>query len=74
MRGQNHLPYARRIGAYMWMKANFRRTNVDTKLKLTYVKDTYLNVSRITLNTCYGLILFSLQVQIHYKACKLIVF
>ena len=26
-------------------KANFRRTNVATKLKLTYVKDNFLDVS-----------------------------
>lgn len=29
----------------MVIQANFRRTNVATKLKLTYVKDTFLDVS-----------------------------
>ena len=32
---------AHKIGA---CSANFRRTNVATKLKITYIKDTYLNV------------------------------
>lgn len=34
---------ANKIGA---CSANFRRTNVATKLKITYIKDEYLNVSR----------------------------
>lgn len=33
---------AHKIGA---CSANYRRTNVATKLKITYIKDTYLNVS-----------------------------
>ena len=28
-----------------WYQANFRRTNVATKLKVTYVKDLFLDVS-----------------------------
>ena len=35
---------AHRIGA---CSANYRRTNVATKLKVTYIKDTYLNVSMV---------------------------
>ena len=32
-------------GLILPRKANFRRTNVATKLKLTYVKDNFLDVS-----------------------------
>lgn len=35
--------------------ANFRRTNVITKLKITYVKDTYLDVR---LDICTVMALF----------------
>lgn len=38
---------ANKIGA---CSANFRRTNVATKLKITYIKDTYLNVCAMFLS------------------------
>lgn len=38
---------ANKIGA---CSANFRRTNVATKIKITYIKDTYLNVRRFSLS------------------------
>lgn len=48
MLGDGQTPYdqahdgeANSIGS---CSANFRRTNVITKLKITYVKDTYLDV------------------------------
>ena len=47
-----HAQYASFFGTYTWKysivpprKANFRRTNVATKLKLTYVRDNFLDVS-----------------------------
>ena len=48
---QAHDGHANSLGS---CQANFRRTNVITKLKITYVKDAYLDVR---LHTCVVLTL-----------------
>lgn len=51
-------------------QANIRRTNVATKLKVTYLKDEYLDVrSPTVLPSSSSSHKVVLQVKIQYKAC-----
>lgn len=56
-----------KIGA---CSANYRRTNVATKLKITYIKDSYLNVSILFHCAQFTVIHPCVQVKIQYKACE----
>lgn len=49
-------------------QANFRQTNVATKLKITYVKDKFLDVNSFSIYQVIALIVS--QVKIQFRACK----
>src|ERR1700733_2833218 len=72
MFGQTHgpsFPFGLQLIELKWIQANYRRTNVATKLKVTYVKDSYLNVCLGHFPVVVCGVDSLLQVQIHHKAC-----